>query len=143
VRPPLAAEPEVRSDTVAASPHVRRLFIVDLCGASLSALLSGLLLPGYSEPLGVAPETFRLLSAVAVVLALIDAAYLVLQPRRWRAVLHVVALGNLTYPLLALALSATDEVALAPLGVALFVVESLIVVALGGAQLLAARRSRT
>ncbi len=120
MRPPLAADPEVRPDTVAASPHVKRLLIVDVCGASLSALLSGLLLPGYAAPLGVAPETFRLLSAVTVVLALIDAAYLVLQPRRWRAVSHVVALGNLAYPLLAL--SATDEVALGPLGVAVFAI---------------------
>jgi hypothetical protein len=122
---------------------VARLFLVDFCGASLSALMSWFVLPIFADLLGVAATTLRLLATVAIGLALVDAVYLALRPRRWRAMVRAVALGNLAYPLLALALSAADGVSIAALGAALLGVESLVVVVLGGLQLHAARGART
>jgi len=137
--PPPSAHPEVAPP----GPDATRLFLIDLCGAGLSALLSGLVLPNYADRLGVAPSTLHLLAATALGLAAIDAAYLVLRPRHWRAMMLAVAAGNLAYPLLALAVSTADETAITPLGAALLGVESLVVVALGGVQLHTAQRART
>jgi len=141
---PPSARPDAAPITVTVrpEPEVARLFVVDLCGASLSAVLSGVLLPSYANQLGVAESTLHALAAVAVVLAVSDAAYLVFRPRRWRAMLLTVAVGNLAYPFLALAVSAADDVAITTLGAALLAVESLVVVALGCVQLLVASRSR-
>ena len=118
----------------------RRLFVVDLCGAGLSAAISGLVLPRYAPWLGVANSALERLAAIAIVIALFDAACLVFRPRPWRAMLRVVALTNLAYPLVAAAVVATDGVALAPWGAALLGVEALVLVALGAVQLHTARR---
>jgi hypothetical protein len=124
-------------------PRAARWFLLDLCGASASALLSGVVLPGYADRLGVASATLQRLTVVAVGLAGMDAACLALRPRRWRSMLRGVALANLTYPLFAAAVVAVDGVPIGPLGAALLGGESLVVVVLGAAQLRAAREHST
>jgi hypothetical protein len=120
----------------------RRAFAFDGVGALVSALALGGLLPHIAPLVGADVSALRLLGGIALGYAAYDLACFATQPVRWRPALRVTAAANAAYPVISVAVLASDGPALRPLGHLYFAVEFAIVWSLAALQLaVASRRS--
>ena len=100
------------------------------------------LLPHIAPLVGADVSALRLLGGIALGYAAYDLACFATQPVRWRPALRVTAAANAAYPVISVAVLASDGPALRPLGHLYFAVEFAIVWSLAALQLaVASRRS--
>lgn len=82
----------------------RQLFFLDACGALLSALLLGLLLPAFQENIGVPLNVLYWLAGLAALFACYSFTCVAFLPGKWPVYLRLVAAVNLLYCCLTAAL---------------------------------------
>lgn len=83
----------------------QRLFLIDGLGASLSAFLLGIVLVRYEDFFGIPVPTLFLLAALPILFAIYDFLCYALRPARPAQFLRLIALVNLAYCALSLALA--------------------------------------
>lgn len=104
-----------------------RILWIDACGALLSALSLGLVLPLCSAEVGATAAALRTLAAVALIYLLFDVACLIAGPRHAPFALAVIAVANAVFPVFTAAVFTADGLDLTRLGVAYVGGETLIV----------------
>lgn len=110
--------------------HPRRLFLLDGGGALLSALLLGLVLPSIQPLIGMPVKVLYLLAALPVGFAVYDILCYLRQDLRPAPWLRGIAFANLGYCVLSIGMLVHHFPQLTALGVAYFVGECVIVVAI-------------
>jgi hypothetical protein len=78
----------------------RTVFLIYAVGAFVSVLLLGLILPAFETVFGMPYRVLYLLACLAGVLFLFSTVCFRFADRRWKPLLVIVALGNISYCLL-------------------------------------------
>ncbi len=104
----------------------KNIFLLDGIGAAVSAATTGIILPPFSEWIGLSPANLRLLGLVGLVLAAYSLTCFFVVSRPKQPMLLAIICANLLYCLLAL-LIATLSPDLAMLGRAYFIGEVAII----------------
>lgn len=73
------------------------LFQVDACGALLSAISVGLVLPSFPNYIKMPELILHLLAGVAVLFALYSAVCALWAGQRWRQLLSIICIANMLY----------------------------------------------
>lgn len=118
---------------------VKKLFILDLIGAAISALLLGVVLVKYNHLIGMPIHILRLLATLAIIFMLYDSACLLLQKADRKPHLRIIAFANLGYVVLSLILLVRHSATLTTLGYVYFILEKIILVIISSVELKASR----
>lgn len=110
--------------------HPKRLFLIDGCGALLSALLLGVVLVQFEEIIGMPRNILYILAALAGAFAIYSFSCSFLLAENWRPFMRGIAVINLSYCCLTAVLLFVFHHDLTALGMTYFVLEIMIVVAL-------------
>jgi hypothetical protein len=105
----------------------QRLFLIDSIGAMLSAALLGGLLANFETYFGMPRPQLYILALIAVVFAMYSLTCFFAVKANWRPYLTAIAIANLAYCGLTIALMAYFSLSLTSLGIAYFVGEMVVV----------------
>lgn len=108
----------------------KKLFLVDTWGALISAFLLGVVLVYFQSYIGLPTHLLRWLSLLAIGLATYSATCFISNPTNWRLFLKLISILNLLYCLLTISLMIQYFSQLTILGIAYFVGEIIIVIAI-------------
>lgn len=106
------------------------IFLLDGCGALLTALLPWVLLMPFEAYFGMPRNVLYVLSAIACIYAIYSFSCHVSKLQNWQLFLKIIASANLLYCVLTLGLVFYYCDNLTNLGVAYFLIESMIVAAI-------------
>jgi hypothetical protein len=112
----------------------RTFFLIDGCGALVSALLLGVVLVQFESIFGMPAGVLYPLAAIAAVFMVYSLSCYARFPANWRPFLRGIALANLSYCLLTAGLVIYHYPSLSGWGVAYFVGEIALVVGLALAE---------
>ena len=116
----------------------RWLFLIDSCGAFITAILTGLVLTRLEAYFGMPSVILIPLSIIACVFALYSMACYLFVGQNWRRFLKIIAVANLVYVVITLGLLFWLYAYLTPLGLLYFISECFVIVALSYLELKAA-----
>ena len=105
---------------------VKQLFVIDAVGAAVSAFMLGIVLPHFTELIGMPINHLLILAAFPVAFVLFDLFCYITRPQNG-SLLLVIALANLGYCLLSGVFVLHSFVGLTGLGLAYFGAEILII----------------
>ncbi|MFV1884766.1 MAG: hypothetical protein ACMZ7B_09780 [Balneola sp.] len=111
------------------------LFLLDAVGASVSAFFLGVILPGFQPFFGMPNEVLYILASLACLFAIYSFACFFQEPENAPFFLRIIALINLLYCGLTLVLVFYFSNVLTSFGIAYFVGEILLILALVGFEL--------
>ncbi len=112
------------------STNPRNAFLVDGIGAVLSAFLLGVILTTFEDFFGMPARVLYILAGIAAGFALYSLTYYFLNIKKWHAALRRIAIANLLYCLLTLALVIIHFQELTIWGIMYFILEILVIVIL-------------
>lgn len=112
----------------------RQLFMIDACGAFLTACMLGFVLPVWGEAIGMPRHTLLLLAIVATGFCLYSFTCRLALRKVWRPYLLGIALANTAYCLLTLSLLLVYASQISALGLVYFVGELCIIASLAGVE---------
>ena len=126
-----------RLDTLAAKP--RRLVLVDAIGALVTAVVVGLVLPPLHRDIGISRGALQALGALATMFTIMSwgAFFLVPHPRSY---LRAIGIANLGYVAVTGVVLVAAHDTVTGIGLAYFLVEGALVVALAALELAVAAR---
>lgn len=107
--------------------NTRRIFLLDGCGALLSALQLGLIVPVYIEFFGVPEYTLFCLASIAMTFAFYSLSCFFMKIKNIRPFLAIIITGNIMYCLVTATVVYFLYDSLTTFGIAYFVVEQLII----------------
>lgn len=113
----------------------RKLFLIDACGALLSAFLLGIILTRFESTFGMPRNVLYFLALVPCIFALYSFSCFFKMPEKWQPFLKAIAYSNQLYCCVTMGLVLYFYQQLTWLGVGYFVVEIVIVVTLAGIEL--------
>lgn len=108
----------------------KRLFLIDACGAVVSAITLGLVLTSLESLIGMPPEVLQTLAYIACFLFVYSFSCFMRMPENWRPFLKAIALANFTYCLLTITMVIKLYEALTIWGVTYFVMELMVILVL-------------
>ncbi|MEP2024852.1 MAG: hypothetical protein ABJH98_13260 [Reichenbachiella sp.] len=108
----------------------KKLFLIDACGAIVSAVMLGLVLTRLEPMIGMPSSVLQFLASIACVFAVYSFFFFWQTPANWRLYLRAIALANLSYCLLTiyLVVKLYDQITL--LGMTYFMAELIVLLAL-------------
>jgi hypothetical protein len=112
------------------SVQPKRIFLIDALGALLSAAMLGLVLTRFESNFGMPVKTLHLLALIPIFYFIYSFFCFVKTPRHWRKYLRGIAIANLIYCLLTIGTVFSHFGQLTLLGIAYFVGEMAIIIAL-------------
>ena len=112
------------------SSNPRLIFLVDGCGAALSAFLLGVVLVKFEDVIGMPRQTLFYLALIAVGFAMYSFFNSIRIGKNWRTFLKIIAFANLSYCALTFGLLFYHQSELTTLGVVYFLLEIPIIVSL-------------
>jgi type III secretory pathway component EscS len=122
--------------------HPKLLFLIDSCGALLTAFLVGMVLPRFQSLFGMQTETLTYLALIALVFAVYSFACYFFAGKRWRMLMRIIASANLLYCVLTLLLVCLFHKQVTLLGFVYFGGEMVIVAGLAFIELRTASQAR-
>lgn len=111
-------------------PNVSRLFLLDGLGALLSAFFLGIVLVRFEAVFGMPGNTLHFLAIVAGVFAVFSLTMHFRTPNNWRPYLMAIAVVNLLYCCLTIALVIFYQQQLTLFGIGYFLLEIMIILIL-------------
>ena len=118
----------------------RQLMVIDGMGALLSAFLLGVILTQFESVFGMPRKELYILASLPCIFAVYDAVCVWVNPKNWKGVLQIIALANLGYCGLSIGFVVANFTQLTGLGMAYFIGEIAIIIALVFVEWKTARR---
>lgn len=110
-----------------AAAHPRIMFLIDGCGAVLTAFLSGVVLVRFEEFFGMPKNVLFILTAIACFFAVYSFTCAALNVVRWQPFMRIIALANTLFCCLTVGLVVYFYAQLTAFGIAYFVQEWFVV----------------
>jgi hypothetical protein len=107
--------------------NVKTIFLIDSMGALLSATMLGLVLPMFEDEFGMPSNVLYVLSGLASLLFAYSFTCFVIKPSSPTAALKIIAVANMCYCVLSIALIIYYYRQLTVLGLTYFILEKMIV----------------
>lgn len=121
-------------------PGVERVFLIDGLGGVLTATMLGLVLPAFHEHIGLPVDTLRLLGLAGLGYAAYSLSCFRFLRGNHAPYLRFVVLANLLYCIVTAAILTAHRQDLTTLGLAYFVAEILVILAVVGLEIRVLRR---
>lgn len=110
--------------------HYKKLFLIDSLGATLTALLLGVLLPNVREYIGMPSKVLYVLAAQAFLYAVYSMLMYLSSIKKWQPYMKGIAIANAFYCVITISLMSYFHPQLTALGIAYFLVEVIIIMSL-------------
>lgn len=114
---------------------IRKLFLLDGCGALVTALMLMLVLPKLDLLTGIDPDMITVMVLIAFLLAALSLTFFFTYNQQSYKVLQVVGISNLLYSGIVLVVLIAYGSSMKPLGIGYFILEGCIVAILGLAEI--------
>ena len=118
------------SNALAQKLSPRGLLAIDSVGALGTATVHGLILPRFGSAFGVPVQAFHALAITAALYCLYSATMAIVNPTRWPVAVRLIATANALFVSATLVLLVVFRAQVTALGVAYFMVEAVLVLAI-------------
>lgn len=105
----------------------KRIFVIDACGAVVSATSLGIIMPLFQDSFGMPLPILQILALVAVVFAIYSFSCYFISVQNWKLFLKIIMIANALYCLLTAGLAGFFYPFLTLLGIIYFVLEILVI----------------
>lgn len=121
--------------------HPKKLFLIDGCGAIISAFSLGVILVNLESIFGMPKEVLYWLALIAIIFAIYSFSCSLKLPKNWQSFLKAIAIANLLYCCVTLSAVIYYQQQLTILGLLYFFGEMIIIIFLARVELKVAGKS--